>query len=188
MLCLLDSQLIGIVAKALRLPRPRVVTGVALTERLLDRLAGERVAIIGLRRSDLAFLRVRYPEIDFIHHLPPMGLLEDPAAFRRARDFGVNVRARFTFIAVGSPVQELLAYAIVVRRSATGVGLCVGSALEYCAGTRPRPPSWMQRGGLEWLYRLIHSPGRLASRYLIQDPPVLYALAADAVRGRGRAR
>jgi len=186
LLCLLDSRLIANIAKLLRQPCPRVVTGVALTQRMLDSLAGQRVGIIGLRRPDLAFLQVRYPEVEFVHHLPPMGLLEDPVGFRRARDFGVEAGTRFLFIALGSPLQELLAFAIVARRTACGVGLCVGSALEVCAGTRPRAPGWMQRVGLEWLHRLAHAPLRLASRYLLHDPPVLYALLSDALRHRAR--
>jgi exopolysaccharide biosynthesis WecB/TagA/CpsF family protein len=188
LLCLLDSQLIANIARVMRLSRPRVVTGVALTAALLDRLAGQRVAIIGLRRPDLAHLKVRYPEIEFVHHLPPMGLLDDPIGFRRARDFGVEAGTAFTFIALGSPVQELLAYAIVARRSATGLGLCVGAALEYCAGTKPRAPAWMRSYGLEWLHRLCHAPAALAGRYLLDDPPVLFALVAGAWRQRTKTR
>jgi exopolysaccharide biosynthesis WecB/TagA/CpsF family protein len=188
LLCLLDSQLIANIARLFRIERPRVVTGVALTAALLDRLAGQRVAVIGMRRPDLAFLKIRYPEIEFVHHLPPMGLLDDPIAFRRARDFGVQAGTAFTFIALGSPVQELLAYAIVARRSATRVGLCVGAALEYCAGAKPRAPEWMQRAGLEWLHRLAHAPVALAGRYLLDDPPVLFALVAGAWKQRTQAR
>jgi len=81
-------------------------------------------------------------------------------------------------------VQELLAHAIVARRSGTGVGVCVGAALEYCAGARKRAPGWMRRAGLEWLYRLGQAPGRLAGRYLLDDPPVFVALIAGALRKR----
>jgi len=186
LLCLLDSQVIGNIARLLHVPHPRVVTGSAITARLLDSLDGIRVAVIGLRRKDMSYLRVRYPGIEFVHHQPPMGLLNDPVSFRRARDFGAEVGARFIFLAVGAPVQELLAYAIVARRTGTGIGLCIGSALEYCAGAVPRAPRWMQRSGLEWLHRLVRAPTRLARRYLLDDPPVLYALVADAIRQRAR--
>jgi N-acetylglucosaminyldiphosphoundecaprenol N-acetyl-beta-D-mannosaminyltransferase len=186
MLCLLDSQLIGHVARLLRLARPRVVTGAALTTKLLERLDGQRVAVIGLRRAEMVFLRIRYPAIEFIHHSPPMGLLQDPVAFRRARDFGAAAGTQFIFIALGSPVQELLAYAIVARRSATGIGLCIGAALQFRAGFVRRAPVWMQRAGLEWLHRFAQEPGRLATRYLWYDPRVLFALANAAWRPRRR--
>jgi hypothetical protein len=116
-----------------------------------------------------------------VHHAPPQNLLRDDLAFRRARDFAVRANARFTFIALGSPLQELLAYAIALQPGITGIGLCIGASLEYCAGI-PRAPAWMQRSGLEWLHRLARNPGRLAIRYLANDPPVLFALLAEQLR------
>ncbi|HTJ89525.1 MAG TPA: WecB/TagA/CpsF family glycosyltransferase [Acidocella sp.] len=186
MFCLLDSQVIGLCADLLGLLRPQVVTGADLTAALLARLDGRRVAVLGMTAKTLASLQARYPGIRFLHHQPPMGLLHNLPAFRRARDFIYGQQADFIFFAVGSPVQELLAYAIATRRDATGIGLCVGGALDYCAGTRRRAPPWMRRRGLEWLYRLIQQPRRLARRYLIEDPKVLLFLAIEAYRQRAR--
>jgi len=42
----------------------------------------------------------------------------------------------------------------------------VGAAFDFIAGTKLRAPAWMQRHGLEWLYRLRTEPRRLAARYL----------------------
>ena len=47
--------------------------------------------------------------------------------------------------------------------------LGVGAAFDFHAGTKPRAPVWMQRSGLEWLFRLISEPRRLAHRYLIDN-------------------
>ena len=44
--------------------------------------------------------------------------------------------------------------------------LAVGAAFDYYAGTLKRPPAWMQRVGLEWLFRLLQEPRRLFRRYL----------------------
>ena len=115
-----------------------------------------------------------------------MGLLDDIPAFLLACDFICTQQADFIFFAVGSPVQELLAHAVATRLDATGIGLCIGSALDYCAGTRRRAPPWMRRRGVEWLYRLIQEPRRLAGRYLIADPKVLLFLAIEAYRQRAR--
>jgi exopolysaccharide biosynthesis WecB/TagA/CpsF family protein len=180
--CLLDSQFLANLARLLGMPCPPVVTGAALTEHLLNHLSGQRVAIIGMARADIAALRRRYPATEFLHHAPPMRLLEDELAFRRARDFGVAAATPFLFIALGSPVQELLAHAIAARRSATGIGLCIGSGLAFAAGTAVRAPGWMQSAGLEWLHRLGQEPARLARRYLLVDPVMLFALLAAAIR------
>jgi exopolysaccharide biosynthesis WecB/TagA/CpsF family protein len=180
--CLLDSRFLANVARLLGMTCPPVVTGAALTERLLDHLSGQRVAVIGMTRAEIASLRLRYPDIAFLHHAPPMGLLDDELAFRRARDFGVAAATPFLFIALGSPVQELLAYAITARRTATGIGLCIGSGLAFSAGAAVRAPGWMQVAGLEWLHRLGQEPARLARRYLLADPVILFALTAAAIR------
>ena len=48
-----------------------------------------------------------------------------------------------------------------------GVPVCVqvGASLDFVAGRVRRAPGWMQRAGLEWLYRMVLEPGRLAPRY-----------------------
>jgi N-acetylglucosaminyldiphosphoundecaprenol N-acetyl-beta-D-mannosaminyltransferase len=186
MFCLLDSQLIAHCAHALRLPTPHVVTGADLTQALLDRLDGMQVSIIGLNPETFAALAVRYPRIHFRHHQPPMRLLHDQPAFDAACGFASSAQPAFTFIALGSPVQELLAAAIADRPDATGIGLCIGAALEFCAGTTPRAPLWMRRSGLEWLHRLIRDPPRLARRYLIDDPGILADLLIAAFRQTSR--
>ncbi|MGH9870465.1 MAG: WecB/TagA/CpsF family glycosyltransferase [Candidatus Polarisedimenticolia bacterium] len=43
----------------------------------------------------------------------------------------------------------------------------VGAAVDFLSGTKPRAPRWLQRAGLEWLFRLVTEPRRLWKRYLI---------------------
>jgi exopolysaccharide biosynthesis WecB/TagA/CpsF family protein len=93
--------------------------------------------------------------------------------------------ARFVFLAVGSPQQEVLAAAIAATGRATGIGLCIGASLEFLAGGSRRAPRWMQRCGLEWLFRLCRDPRRLAHRYLIHSPAVLAMLLRARLSGAG---
>ncbi|OYV42080.1 MAG: hypothetical protein B7Z75_14260 [Acidocella sp. 20-57-95] len=178
---LLDSKFIGLIARLLRIPTPQVATGTDITAALLARLGPHTIAIIGMSKAAFTALQARYPHLHFVHHQPPQNLLSDQLGFRRARDFAVRTNAHFTFIALGSPLQELLAYAIACQPHAMGVGLCIGIALEFCAGTQPRAPAWMRQAGLEWLHRLILNPRRLARRYLIQDPPIIAELLRQKV-------
>ncbi len=46
----------------------------------------------------------------------------------------------------------------------------VGAAFDFHGGRVKQAPPWMQRSGLEWLYRLSQEPGRLWKRYLVNDP------------------
>jgi N-acetylglucosaminyldiphosphoundecaprenol N-acetyl-beta-D-mannosaminyltransferase len=59
-----------------------------------------------------------------------------------------------------------------------------GAALEYFAGVVPTPPRWSGRCGLEWLFRLVHEPRRLFSRYFIEPWYVLLLLLLDYPRSR----
>ncbi|MDR3519978.1 MAG: WecB/TagA/CpsF family glycosyltransferase [Acidocella sp.] len=179
---LLDSKFIWHAARILRQPVPPVATGADIAAALLSRLTAQTVAIIGMQPAVLTALQQRYPHLTFAHHVPPQNLLNDQLGFRRARDFAVSTNARFTFIALGSPLQEILAYAIASQPNALGLGLCTGSALEFCAGTQARAPAWMRSAGLEWLHRLARNPRRLARRYLIDDPPILAALVKQTWR------
>ncbi len=143
---------------------------------------GERVTIIGLRAAWLPALVSRYRLDAVAHHVPPMGFEGDAESFLDTIEFVVAHPARITFIAVGSPRQELLAATIAGTGRARGIGLCVGANLDFPSGAVRRAPVWMQRSGLEWLHRLAADPRRLAWRYLVQDP-VVFALLFREWRG-----
>jgi exopolysaccharide biosynthesis WecB/TagA/CpsF family protein len=187
-LCVLDSRLIHRLAGAIFLPTPQAVPGADITRALLATLSPQTIAVIGMSAATISRLQARYKHLHVIHHEPPPNLLGNDLALRRARDFATSTNARFTFIALGSPLQEMLAYEIARQPTATGTGLCIGSALEFCAGTLPRAPYFMRSTGLEWLFRLATEPKRLWRRYLLADPPVLWALLRQKARQSWRAQ
>jgi N-acetylglucosaminyldiphosphoundecaprenol N-acetyl-beta-D-mannosaminyltransferase len=183
----LDSMALAHGARLLGLRVPIVATGADILAAILDRhlRPGDRVTIIGLDTAGVAVLRLRLPAVEVAHHQPPQRLSQDAAAVARAVGFALAHPARFTLLAVGSPVQEQLAAAIQAS-GATGIGLCVGAALDFWTGLAPRAPSWVRRLGLEWLFRLWREPRRLARRYLIDDWAVLRLLLVARWRdGRG---
>ncbi len=59
--------------------------------------------------------------------------------------------------------------------------VCVGAAFDFHSGNKNIAPDWMQRHGLEWLYRLVREPRRLWRRYLITNSIFLAKLAAAVV-------
>jgi N-acetylglucosaminyldiphosphoundecaprenol N-acetyl-beta-D-mannosaminyltransferase len=175
MLRLLDSRVVASAAKLMGLPVPRVATGSDLTSLLLTRhlRPNERITIIGLSSRWLPALVARCGLAPPAHYDPPRGFERDPAAFRQAVEFVLAHPARFMFLAVGSPRQEMLAAAIQATGRARGIGLCIGASLEFLAGAQRRAPAWMRHADLEWLYRLIRDPRRLARRYLVESPAIL---------------
>ena len=61
----------------------------------------------------------------------------------------------------------------------------VGAAVDFLSGNKPRAPRWMQRSGLEWLFRLATEPRRLWRRYLIGNAVFVRLAAAELWRQRG---
>ncbi|MGH9548673.1 MAG: WecB/TagA/CpsF family glycosyltransferase, partial [Terriglobales bacterium] len=78
-------------------------------------------------------------------------------------------KADVLLVAMGNPKQELF---IQEHLAATGciIGIGVGALYDFLAGDFPRAAPWIQRWRLEWLYRLIQEPRRLAGRYLVGIP------------------
>ncbi|MCE9621053.1 MAG: WecB/TagA/CpsF family glycosyltransferase [Actinomycetia bacterium] len=54
-------------------------------------------------------------------------------------------------------------------RSQAPLVLLLGASAEFYFGQQQRAPKWVQRTGLEWFYRLVRDPRRLAKRYLVDD-------------------
>ena len=76
------------------------------------------------------------------------------------------------FFAIGAPQSEIVFAEILERGQARGVALCIGASLEFLTGAKTRAPLWMQRAGLEWLFRLGTEPRRLWRRYLVEGPKI----------------
>lgn len=114
---------------------------------------------------------------------------EPPKGFERA---AVAVDALCTAIraanpdvlvlALGAPKQEIFAIENA-ERLGCGVAICAGAAVDFLAGSRDRAPKVVQRVGLEWLYRMMAEPRRLASRYLGCVPTAVSILTV-AIKAR----
>ncbi len=158
--------------------------------RLLARLGGERVSLVP--GSDLVreLLRtdVRHLEIVVVggecHYQPKLEALTRSSSVRQV-DF--PRRARFTdseiaaeceklarapadvcILALGAPLQERVAQRLRSHHAeAFGTILCVGAAVDFVVGAKPRAPLLLQRMHLEWLFRAASEPRRLLGRYVI---------------------
>jgi N-acetylglucosaminyldiphosphoundecaprenol N-acetyl-beta-D-mannosaminyltransferase len=64
----------------------------------------------------------------------------------------------------------------------------VGAAFDFIAGRKRQAPGWMQRRGLEWLFRLAQDPRRLGPRYLRYNPAFMGAFARQYLSERVRRR
>lgn len=76
--------------------------------------------------------------------------------------------AKLVFVGLGCPRQEIWVYENRDRLSMPAVA--VGAAFDFHAGLIPQAPPWMQKRGLEWLFRLRQEPQRLWKRYMVLNP------------------
>lgn len=179
-LSICDSRILSGLAGLLGVAMP-VTTGSDVTRILFAHVMqpGDRVTVIGCAEEAVAQLRTLYPGIPIAHYDPPMGFINNEDEVNRVVDFVAANPARFVFLCVGSPRQEVVAYRLRQHGGLTGLGLCVGNALNFLAFPETRAPRWVSRCGLEWLYRLSSDPKRLWRRYLVDDP-LIFAIFAKA--------
>ena len=78
-------------------------------------------------------------------------------------------------VAMGNPHQERFIVENRNRLDATVV-IGVGALFDFMAGAVVRAPKFVQHIGMEWLFRLLQEPRRLAHRYMIGIPRFFYAL------------
>lgn len=92
--------------------------------------------------------------------------------------------ARLVFVGLGCPKQEywMAAYAPHLN----GIQLGVGAAFNFFAGTVRRAPSWMQKAGLEWLYRLAAEPRYLWKRYLVTNSFFIWYYLGSLLGSKGK--
>jgi exopolysaccharide biosynthesis WecB/TagA/CpsF family protein len=146
--------------------------------------AGVSVYLYGSQPNVLAALQDKllatFPKLKIVGaEAPPFRPLtaeEDAAVVERINSSGAGI----VLLGLGAPKQEIFAYEH--RQSIAAVQLCVGAAFDLHAGTRKMAPAWMQRNGLEWLFRLCQEPGRLWKRYLVRNARFVGLFAREALR------
>lgn len=138
--------------------------------------------------QDLArAMRARTPELQVVGtYQPPFRPLEDHEMDDVAGLINA-ARPDIVWVGLGTPKQERWMDAFRERLDAS-VLVGVGAAFDFLAGRQRQAPAWLQRHGLEWAYRLVREPRRLAGRYgRIVPRFLLLALAEGAGRPRGAA-
>ena len=168
-----DSRILQLLAK-LRGIELEVVTGSDLTAQLFEggHFNGKKVAIVGGDEATLPELRGRFPDIDLVQHIPPMGVLKNQQGADEIEAFIASNPCHYVLLAIGAPQSEIIAAQCHKTGRSRGVGLCVGASIEFVLGRKARAPEWMQKSNLEWAHRLLSEPTRLWKRYLVDGPKI----------------
>jgi N-acetylglucosaminyldiphosphoundecaprenol N-acetyl-beta-D-mannosaminyltransferase len=131
-------------------------------------------------------LRARSPELRIAGlYCPPFGFERDPAERERIARQVREAAPDIVFVGLGFPKQDDLICDLRPQLPEAWF-LGVGISISFAAGHVKRAPPWMHGLGIEWVHRLVQEPRRLASRYLVHDPPFAARLLAESLVARAR--
>jgi exopolysaccharide biosynthesis WecB/TagA/CpsF family protein len=173
-----DGQPLSIVSRmrgyseAKRVPGPDLMPAILK----LSEEKGWKHYFYGSTEKTLAELKkvmlTRYPKLQIVGmYSPPFREVtkeEDDEIISRINDSGAD----FVWVALGAPKQEKWMYAH--KTKVHGLMIGVGAAFDFIAGTTRRAPMWMQKLCMEWVYRILQDPKRMAPRYLNTNFAFLY--------------
>ncbi len=150
------------------------VYGPTLTLHVCEAAArqGVPIALYGGTSESLSdfveFLQAKFPGIQIVCQISPPFRPLTPGEDETYTQQIVNSGAQILFVGIGCPRQEIWMHAHQGRIPAVMLG--VGAAFDFYSGRVQQAPSWMQRIGMEWLFRLSREPKRLWKRYFKHNP------------------
>jgi len=116
---------------------------------------------------------------------PPFGPLSKEERDTLAKKVS-ETRPDFFWVGLSTPKQEFFMAQYISMLPDAEIFIGVGAAFDLLTGRVPQAPRWMQRMGLEWLFRLAQEPKRLWRRYLLNNPVFVFRAAKQLLRIRRR--
>ena len=127
-------------------------------------------------------LRELFPNLKIAGVEAPPLLPERPSLDKQLVQRINESGAKIVFVGLGCPKQEY--WMSVHSPHLLSVLIGVGAAFDFTVGKIARAPRWMQRCGLEWLYRLLQDPRRLWKRYLVTNTLFCFYWLQNLVKGQ----
>ena len=167
-------------AKFLQTPLNGRVNGTDLFEELsaVAERKGLKVFLLGGRpgaaEAAKKTLQARHPNLQIVGtHCPPYGFESQPQELASINSKIKAAAPDILFVGLGAPKQEKWIYQNY-QELGVPVSLGIGVSFELVADMVQRAPLWMQKWGLEWLFRLIVEPKRLWKRYVMGNPQFMW--------------
>lgn len=162
---------------------PERVAGVDLFHELLEMSAANHFSVFLLGAKDdvvstaASKVKALYPGLKVAGYHHGYFWDDEAALVEKVRASG----AQLLFVAITSPMKENF---INRWRDQLGVTFVmgVGGTFDVVAGKVKRAPQWMQKYGLEWLYRVIQEPGRMWKRYLTTNSKFAWLLIKEKLK------
>lgn len=174
-LLLIDGHPLMWIAKAYGVPFKEKICGSDLVPILCKRAVEKGYSVFflgaapGVAKIAAEKMKHKYSGLKVAGtYSPPFGFEKDEEEVKKINYILKNSGADILFVGMGVPKQEIFIYENMWKYNIP-ISLSVGATIDFIAGKQKRAPKWINRIGFEWLYRLIHDPGRLCKRYLIDD-------------------
>lgn len=142
---------------------PERITGVDLMESICAVSRDGKIPIFllgaqaGVSEKVKEILEIRYPGVNIVGTFS--GSPED-FDFPRIHALIAETKPEILFVAYGAPTQELWISRHLSKFHSVKIAVGVGGAFDFLSGLKKRAPKWMQKLGLEWMYRLFQEPSR----------------------------
>lgn len=163
------------------------VTGADLMPDVCARAAKEGLTIFmmgaaeGVAKEAQRRLEALYPGLRCVGvYSPPFGFEKDPQISELIVSMIKEAAPDIIFVGLGAPKQEKWIFNNY-KKFSKGIFLGIGASIDFIAGNVNRAPTWMQKTGSEWIYRLVQEPGRLAKRYAV-DTYVVWIILREFLR------
>lgn len=162
-----DGFGIILASKFLRNALPKRVTGTDLMQKICESATSSTKIFLlgageGVAENAKLELEKAYPQVKIVGTYSGSPDAEEE---KRIQKMITLSEADMLFVAFGAPKQELWLARNLPHLPTVKVAMGVGGAFDFIAGIRKRAPMWMQKIGLEWLYRLIKQPSRIRRIY-----------------------
>lgn len=178
-LILTDGKPLLWIAKWYKTPIKEKISGSDLFPLLCERASQKGYSMFflgaaeGVAAKAADNLKRRYPGLNVIDtYSPPYGFEKNAEEVEKIVKRVKAAHPHILIVALGSPKQELF---ILRNRERINVpiSLGLGASIDFEAGNLKRAPRWMSDHGLEWLFRIIQDPKRMAKRYLVDDRKIM---------------
>jgi N-acetylglucosaminyldiphosphoundecaprenol N-acetyl-beta-D-mannosaminyltransferase len=155
------------------------VTGLDLLPQYMQRAYQKKYKVFflgaapGVAAEYQAQLEAQYPGIQVVGvYSPPYAAQFSAEENQKMVDLINAAAPDILWVSLTAPKQDYwIAQHLPKLKSTLNIG--IGGALDVAVGKFNRAPVWMQKNGLEWLYRFMKEPRRLFRRYFVEAPAIL---------------
>ena len=172
-----DGQAVVWASRLLNKPLPERVAGIDLMENLvaLSHKEGYKIFFLGAKEEVISKVVSMYtdkysPDIIAGYRNGYFDKNQEKEIAKQISESGANI----LFVAISSPKKEIFLNQNKQFMKNVNFIMGVGGSFDVVSGLLKRAPKWMQKLGLEWLYRLIQEPKRMWRRYLVGNTKFIF--------------